>query len=253
MLIDTHCHLNDRKAFPDPQIIVAEAREAGVDRLVVVGIDIESSEYAIELSELFGDVYATVGLHPNEAAKFQDSTIADLERLYQHPRALAIGEIGLDYHWDFATKEQQHRALAAQLDLAEAIDAPIVFHCREAYDDLLEILERRRTTRILLHCFGGNQAQLDRALALGAIIGVDGPVTYPKADALREIIARVPRDRLLLETDAPWMSPHPFRGRPNHPGRLTFVRDAIAKLWETDTSEVEAITTENAMRFFGLG
>ncbi|MBV6458562.1 MAG: D-aminoacyl-tRNA deacylase [Fimbriimonadaceae bacterium] len=252
MLIDTHCHLNDRNAFPDPAAIVAESREAGVERLIVVGTDVESSRYALELADRFEGVYAVVGLHPNEAAKFEESTVAEIERLYGHQRAIALGEIGLDYHWDYATRDEQFRALDGQLDLAERLDAPTVFHCREAYDDLLDILEERKSPRLLLHCFGGAPEHLEKALALGAMIGVDGPITYPKADSLRETIKLVPRDRLLLETDAPWMSPHPFRGRPNHPCRLHYIRDAVAMLWDTDSTTVAKTTTENANRFFGL-
>lgn len=252
MLIDTHCHLNDRKAYPDPGPVVVEAHQAGVERLIVVGVDIESSEYALELADRFEGVYAVVGLHPNESTKFDDMTVSTVERLCKHPKAVAIGEIGLDYHWEFATKEQQLNALEAQLDLAEHLESPIVFHCREAYSDLLEILEHRQTGKILLHCFGGDQRHLERALDLGAMIGVDGPITYPKADSLRELISRVPQNRLLLETDAPWMSPHPFRGRPNSPARLTYIRDAVAALWNCEIAKIEEITSANASQFFGL-
>jgi len=253
MLIDTHCHLNDRKAFPDPALVVFEALAAGIDRMVVIGVDIESSRYALELAEAFESVFAAVGLHPNEAAHFNDAPISEIETLFGHPKAVAIGEIGLDYHWDFATKEQQFSILQAQLELADRLEAPIVFHCREAYDDLLDLLEQRGTRNVLLHCFGGEPSHLDRALKLGAMIGVDGPITYPKADALREVIKSVPRDQLLLETDAPWMSPHPYRGRPNHPERLVYIRDAVANLWGESPDEVAAITSANAVRFFGLG
>jgi TatD DNase family protein len=204
------------------------------------------------MAERFDNLYATVGVHPNEAATFRDEAIAELEGLYRHPKVVGIGEIGLDYHWDFASKEQQFIALRAQVALAKSISAPIVFHCREAYEDLLNFVEQESLSNTLLHCFGGTPDDHRRALKLGAMLGVDGPVTYPKADGVRALVAATPHDRLLLETDAPWMSPHPFRGRPNTPSRLTYIRDAVAKVWEMDPTAVTERTTSNARRFFKI-
>jgi TatD DNase family protein len=165
---------------------------------------------------------------------------------------VALGEIGLDYHWDYATPDQQRIALLDQLELARKLAKPVVFHCRDAYPDLLTILEEQPTHRYLFHCFAGNQEDARRALALGAMFGVDGPITYKKADALREVIAMIPRDRLVLETDSPYMAPTPHRGKPNRPAFVPFVNEGLAATLGISQEECASLTTANAKRFFGL-
>lgn len=251
-MIDTHCHLNDSDAFPDPAAAIAEASAAGVTRIVVVGVDTESSVRAVELAEQFDPIYAVVGWHPSYSAKWNRDKHEKIRELAGHPKAVAIGEIGLDYHRDYATPEQQEICLTAQLELARELDMPIVFHCREAYDDLLAILRERGPDHYLLHCFAGTTEQTKQAIELGCIFGVDGPVTYKKADDLRETLALIGLDRLVLETDAPWLTPVPYRGKPNHPKYLPFIRDGVAAALGVGTAEVVARTTATAERFFGL-
>lgn len=251
MLIDTHCHLNDAAAFPDPAVEIAAARAAGVERLIVVGTNPPDWERAVTLAERFDEVFAIVGWHPNYTADYQEETLAPLEELLAHPRVLALGEIGLDYHWDYAPRDRQREALEAQLDLAAKVGVPVVFHAREAYSDLLDLLEARPVIPYLFHCFTGNVDEARRAVALGACLGVDGPVSYPKAEALREVLRTVPPERLVLETDSPYMSPVPFRGKPNRPAYVAHVGAALAGALGLEEAEVARLTTDNAVRFFG--
>lgn len=249
-LVDTHCHLYDVRAFPDTARTVAEAEEAGVDRLIVIGIDAETSRHALGLADKFPGVYAAVGWHPNYAAKFED--IAEIRDLAGHPKAVAIGEIGMDFYWDHATPEEQRSCLRAHLDLAYETGKPIVYHCRDAYDDLLSLLELEPRHGSVFHCFAGDDLHLERCLALGCMFGVDGPITYPKNEDLRQQFARIPADRILVETDSPYLTPVPHRGKKNHPANVAYVNEALATVRQKSAFDMAAITTENAVRFFGL-
>jgi TatD DNase family protein len=251
LLIDTHCHLN-LPEFPDPDAAIAEAHAEGVTRMIVVGIDVPSSLRALEIAEAHDGVYAIVGLHPNSAAKFNEETISEIDKMLAHRKAVAIGEIGLDYHWDFATPEQQRVALFAQLDLAERTGKPVVFHCRDAYPDLLTLLEGRGRLKWLFHCFAGSIEDARRAVELDSWFGVDGPITYPKANDLRDVMRFLPRDRIVIETDAPYLSPVPYRGKPNRPAHVRFVNDGLAACLGINSEECAGLTTGNAERFFGL-
>ncbi|MBX3113610.1 MAG: TatD family hydrolase [Fimbriimonadaceae bacterium] len=252
MMIDTHCHLNDRKGFPDPAIAIRQAVEAGVEKIVVVGIDRDWSEKAVALAEAHEEVFAVVGWHPTSAAKYNREELAIIRDLAAHPKVVAIGEIGFDFYWDYSTLEQQTVCLCDQLDLAEELDLPVVFHCREAYPALLDVLEKRPIRPYLLHCFAGNLDDAKRAIALDCTFGVDGPVTYKKADDLRECMRFIGIDRIVLETDAPWLSPVPYRGKPNHPAYLGYIRDGLASCLDLSQDEVAKKTTDNARRFYRL-
>jgi TatD DNase family protein len=251
-LIDTHCHINDGNAFPDPASTLSEARAAGVDRLIVVGVDVESSERALELADSHDGVYAIVGWHPNYTSAYSPQGLKRIEELLQHPKAVAIGEIGLDFHWQYATREEQDRALFDQLDLAASTGKPVVFHCRDAYPALLEILEKRTILPYLFHCFAGNVEEARRAQAMDCTFGVDGPITYKKSFESREIIKTLPRDRIVIETDSPYLTPEPFRGKPNKPSNVALVNTALAAVLEVSADECAALTTANAERFFKL-
>lgn len=251
-MIDTHCHLNDQEAFPNPQQAIQEALDAGVRQLIVIGIDEEWSRIAIELADQNAEVFATVGWHPTSAAKYDPKRLTEIHKLAQHPKCVAIGEIGLDFHWDFSSPAQQFACLNDHLDLAQQLDLPIVFHCREAYPQLLDLLETRPVQPYLLHCFAGNQHDAERAIKLNAFFGIDGPITYKKADDLRQTVAKIGIERLVLETDAPWLSPVPFRGKPNHPKYLCHIRDGLAATLDLTPEQVETQTTLNAKNFFRL-
>ncbi len=252
-LVDTHCHLNDVKAFPDPAEAVALAKAAGVEKLIVVAVDNEWSQIALDLSDQFGEVYGVAGWHPSHSAEFRSEDIEVIRQMAAHPKCVAIGEVGFDFYWDHATRQQQEECLHPHLDLAEELGKPLVFHCRDAYPDLLRLLEDRRPqTKMLFHCFSGNEEEADRALALGCWFGVDGPLTYPKNEAGRTLFARLPKEKVLLETDAPWLAPVPYRGRPNHPAYLVHINQSLADCWGISPEKTASITTANAEAFFGL-
>ena len=250
MLIDTHCHLNDAKAFPDPRAEIDAALALGVERLVVVGTAPEDWERAVAMAERFEEVWAIVGWHPNYTADYERASLGRLRELLAHPRVLALGEIGLDYHWSYADREVQHRALRDGLDLAVETGKPVVFHAREAYSDLLDVLEARPPHDYLFHCFAGTAEEGARGAALGARFGVDGPVTYPKAEGLREALRSLPFESLVVETDAPYMSPAPHRGKPNRPANARFVAEGLAKALGRTYEEVAERTTATARAFF---
>lgn len=250
MLVDTHCHLTDREAFPDVRAAIEEAREAGVDRFVTIGIEPESCERAVQLAEEHEEVYAVVGHHPNHAATFEPSLIQWYESWAAHPKVLAIGEIGLDYHWDFASPEQQRAALFAQLELAESLEMPIVFHCREAGADLAAILRGRSSQRWLMHCFAGDADLHALALETGCMLGLGGPLTYKNAENLRRLVFETPREQIVLETDSPYLPPHPYRGKPNKPAWVSLVADRLAELWEVSREDVANLTRANSFRLF---
>lgn len=251
MLIDTHCHLNDRRAFPDPEATVREAQAAGVDRLVVIGIDTRTSDECRVLAERFDNVWFVAGWHPNHASDFTEAELEPIRHLAHHEKCLAIGEIGLDYYRDHASRDEQFRALTAQLDLADELGMPVVFHCRDAYDDLLNVLEKRPRAKWLFHCFAGTLDDARRAIALDCVFGVDGPVTYKSADALRSTLVEIGLDRLVVETDAPYMAPVPYRGQQNRPAYVVEVARKLAEMFDVTEEEVNRRTSENAIRFFG--
>ncbi len=252
MLIDTHCHLNDEKAFPDPRSEIDAAREARVEKLIVVGTGPDEWKRTVELAEAHDELLAVVGWHPNYTADYSRAALAELRALLEHPKVRALGEIGLDYHWDYSPRETQMSALRDQLDLAREMSLPVVFHAREAYSDLLDVLERDGSGRYLFHCFAGNAEEAARAADLGACFGVDGPITYKKADALRAVIRGISPDRLVLETDAPYMAPVPFRGKSNRSAYVPLINAALAEVLDLSAEACAELTTANAVRFFAI-
>lgn len=251
-MIDTHCHLNFSDAFPDPASAIERGRENGVQKFIVVGCDEPTSRRALELADEHDCVYACVGWHPNYASTFENNSLAILQEMASHPKAVAIGEVGLDYHWDYATPEQQRHCTMMQLELAADLGTTAVFHCRDAWDDLLDWLEEDapRPPKLVFHCFSGNEEHARRALALGGFLGVDGPVTYPKASLLRSVLADAPRDRLVIETDAPYLTPHPYRGKPNEPALLPLINRALAEVLNISPEDCARLTTDNAHAAF---
>lgn len=253
-LVDTHCHLNFADAFPSVSLTLARARANEVDRVIVIGCDTETSRVAVSLADEFEGVFAVVGWHPNYAASYSRSELKAIEDLLSHPRVVGIGEIGLDYHWKYATAEQQRACTCDHLDLAVSSGMPVVFHCREAYSDLLDWVASLSITpqKMVLHCFGGDATDAERAVELGLWFGVDGPVTYKKNESLRSMLATLPKDRLMLETDAPYLSPEPYRGKPNEPAMIPLINSALSRVLVMTEAECAELTTSNAERFFGV-
>lgn len=251
LLVDTHCHLYDQEAFPDPALVVAEAAQAGVGALMIIGIDSETNRAALRLAERFDNLFATIGWHPNNAAQFQTRCMVELRDLAQHPKCLAIGEIGLDLHHQYATLDEQYACLEPQIALAHDLELPIVFHCREAYELLVPFWMKMPPHPAVFHCFAGSMEQANHLVEHPTYFGFDGPITYPKSVESREILAALPRDRVLLETDAPYLAPVPYRGKRNHPAFVKHVADKTAEVWGVQVDEVAKISTANAIRFFG--
>lgn len=251
-VIDTHCHLD---YLDDP----ASARgELGLTAMVCIGADPEHARNAITLAERFDDVYATVGLHPTDAGRDSASVRAELERLSLHPRVVGIGESGLDYYWDAATPDQQREAFAWQIGLARERDRPIIIHTRDkpgrddASRECAELLAEAGWTRGILHCFNGHAGLLRVGLDLGFHVSFAGNVTYKNAHEIREAARFVPHERILVETDAPFLAPVPKRGKPNRPGYVRYTLTFLADLLGIGEEEFELITDRNAHAAYGL-
>ena len=223
-------------------------------RLLNPAYDLASSRRAIALAEAHPDLVAAVGVHPNDAAGFGESHLAELRAQASAPGVGAIGEIGLDYHWQTVAREEQVRAFVAQLGLARELNLPVIVHCREAYDDALELLRDHGCglPGLVMHAFSGQAEHLRAALALGFHIGIGGPLTYPGAHGLRAMVEAAPLDRILVETDSPYLAPQPHRGRRNEPAYVTTVVQKIAELRGQSASDIARITTDNGRRLFRL-
>jgi TatD DNase family protein len=260
MYIDTHCHLDFHQFDEDRDEVVARAREVGVEVIVNPATDLASSRRAIALAERYPGVYAMVGVHPNECAGFEPEVIHELRTLAAHPKVVAVGEIGLDYHWQRASREQQHRALQAQLDLAAELDLPVSVHCRDAHADLRDTLrkwvpgaqKRRGQDAILgvLHAYSGDWEMAQEAFAQGIVLSLGGPMTFRNARQLHGLVAQLPLAHLMLETDAPYLAPHPYRGRRNEPAYVPLIAQAMAELQHVPLDDVASQTTTLATRVF---
>lgn len=252
-LIDTHAHLNDSKFAPDIDEVLARARNAGVGGIIVCGYDLDSSRSAVDLAARFEPIYATVGVHPHDAKSYTADTQTAIEELSRGEKVLAIGEIGLDYHYDFSPRHQQIAAFEAQLELAWKLQLPIVVHSRESNEEALEVLSRsaRNIIGCVFHCFSGDEAFARRVLGMGFYIGVDGPVTYKASEKLRRVVEVCPLDRLLVETDCPYLTPVPHRGKRNEPAYVRFVAEEVARIKGVALEELASRTSENARRLFG--
>ncbi|MDX2065971.1 MAG: TatD family hydrolase [Fimbriimonadaceae bacterium] len=258
MIFETHCHIHSLAQFDvsDPQLtgadILSRARESGVGTVVVIGTDPEDWDTALAFAEAHDDVFAALAWHPNSTAEYRPGEIRRLQQALLHPKAIAVGETGLDLHWKSATLEQQSAALQDHLDLAASLSLPVIFHARDATPQLLDVLEPQPRRPYLFHCFSGDAADAARLDRLGGYIGIGGPLTYRKNEVLREIAQTYPRDRIVVETDSPYLSPEPVRGKPNEPANLTHILRRLSDLWDVTQAEAATITAENARRFFGL-
>lgn len=258
--IDSHAHLYFDRFDDDRPQVIERAREAGFVAIINIGIDVDTSKAVIALAHEYpGFCHAVVGLHPNSSAledRALATTLATIEELAtsESKVVVGIGEIGLDYHWDDATPQQQERAFVAQLDIARRLGLPVVIHCREAWSDTLDVIDNDGDgVRGVFHCFSGTVAEAKRAIDLGWCVSFAGNVTYPKATGLREAAAVVPLDRLLLETDSPFLAPQPQRGKRNEPLHSLHTADDLAKVHSTDRKTILEATTATSRRLFRLG
>ncbi len=249
-LIDTHTHLNAEQFDPDRDDVLARASAAGVARMIEIGYDFASSHAAIALAEHHPQITAVVGIQPNHAAELPDGWLDQIAKLARHPRVVAIGEIGLDYHWNRAPADVQEQVFRAQLALAREMNLPVVIHSRDAQDDTIRILrDAARGQPGIMHSFSGDWAYAEACLEVGFMLSFSGPLTFKNAHALHEVAARAPANRILIETDCPYLAPHPHRGKRNEPANVRLVAEQLARLRGISLEMAAAIVWENAAMF----
>ena len=250
-MIDTHCHLNIEEFEEDYQKVILNAKDAGVKKIIVIGIDPKSNQRAIELAEQYPFIYATVGIHPGVVDEFG---IEGLRPLLKHEKVVALGEIGLDFYWRDDNKKRQIEIFNKQLEIAKTLNIPVVIHTRNSFLEAYECVKPYKgQIKGVFHCFSSHLEDAKKAVDLGFYIGIDGPVTFKNAKDIKEIAKHIPLDKILIETDSPYLSPHPFRGKRNEPMRLPFIAQAIADIKGIDVCEVIKQTTINANNLFNLG
>ncbi|MFL5538575.1 MAG: TatD family hydrolase [Longimicrobiaceae bacterium] len=250
-LIDAHAHLADERILPEVEGVVARAREAGLAGVVSIATDAEDARTNLGLAERFADVWSTAGIHPHAASTASDEAFSVVRALIGHPRVVALGETGLDYHYDFSPREVQREAFARHLELARETGLPVIVHAREADDDLRALLrEAGRGTVGVLHSFSSGRALLEEALALGWYASFSGMITFKKFDGL-DFVRMVPADRIMVETDTPYLAPVPHRGKTNEPAFVVHTARRAAEIRGEDPDELAAQTVENTCRFYG--
>lgn len=254
MLFDSHCHLNDEKLYPIAEAVVADALQNGVGRMICIGYDPKANRRALEMADRFPSVYAALGFHPEIAHEVKPEDWSELEAMLRHPKAVAVGECGLDYYWDKTHVDVQKIVFQKQLDLASRIGKPVVVHMREATGDTLEILCDRPAGTLagVMHCYSGSVESLRQFLDLGMFISLAGPVTFKNARLPKEVAAIIPSNRLLIETDSPYLSPVPFRGKDNVPGHLPAIAWEVARLRGMGIEDLSRMISGNASRLFGI-
>lgn len=251
-MVDVHAHLTDQK-FDDVEQVVLNAEENGVGKIICSAYNLLSSQQAVDLSKRFNQVYANVGIHPENVEEWSEETIKNLENLSKNSKIVAIGEIGLDYYWRQDTKEKQKQIFVDQINLANKLNLPIVVHSREAMGDTIEILKNNRPNKeSLLHCYSGSVESAKILMDLGFSFSFGGVVTFSNAKTAVEVVKSLPIEKILLETDCPYLTPVPFRGKRNEPKNVVYVADMIARIKNMTIEEVAEKTTENAKRLFGI-
>ncbi len=256
-LVDTHCHLNLSAYDTDREEVLDRARLAGVERILIPGVDLQSSQIAIELAEKHDEVFAAVGIHPHYVSEWSEALADEIASLAQSPKVVAIGEIGLDYYRNLSSPEEQRIAFEDQLEIASALQYPVLIHNREAIVDILEQLNTwirnlppTLSTRAgVLHAFSADLDSATEAIRQGFYIGIAGPITFSKAEALRNIVSQLPSDRLVIETDSPYLTPEPRRGRRNEPAHLEWIAQKVNDIRDDDYSTIRT-TTKNAKNLF---
>ena len=252
MYFDTHAHYDDEAFDTDRDELLASLPEAGVTLVLDPGCDVKSSEQALSLAGRFAHVYAAVGIHPEELGKMREGDLARIEALCDDPRCVAVGEIGLDYYWDDTHKEEQKALFIQQLELAIDHDLPVIIHDREAHGDCLDIVRRCPDVRGVFHCYSGSREMAEELLKRGWYLGFDGPITNKNARKAIEVLEICPLDRLLIETDSPYLSPVPRRGKRNDSRNLRYVTEKIAEIKGLTAEEVAAAAMENGRRLFKI-
>ncbi|KAA6443746.1 TatD family hydrolase [Bacillus swezeyi] len=254
MLFDTHAHLNAEQFNDDLEDVIARAKEEKVEHIVVVGFDRPTITRAMELIEEYDFIYAAIGWHPVDAIDMTDEDLAWIKDLSSHEKVVAIGEMGLDYHWDKSPKDIQKDVFRKQIALAKEVNLPIVIHNRDATEDVVAILREEGAEEVggIMHCFTGSAEIAKDCINMNFYLSFGGPVTFKNAKKPKEVVKQIPNDRILIETDCPFLTPHPYRGKRNEPSYVKLVAEQIAELKGLTYEEVAVMTTENAKKLFGI-
>lgn len=257
MLIDSHCHLNYEDYF-DIEAVKTKALEYGVDTFIAIGASegLKSCIDTVKIAQNNDNIFATVGIHPHDAILYNDIVEKELYKFTDNKKVIAIGEIGLDYYYDHSPRELQIIVFKKQLEMASKLNLPIIIHTRDAEEDTINILsefkENNKNAKILFHCFSGSQDLADFALSIGAYISFSGIITFKKADEIRDIVKKIPIEYILVETDSPYLTPTPFRGKTNHPAYVSLVAKKVAEIKDIDEEDVISFTRKNTINFFNL-
>ncbi len=253
-LFDSHCHVDEPKFDEDREQVLARMTENGVTRYAVIGSDMATSRHCMDFAAAHEGAYAAIGIHPHEAKGFQPTDLQTLADWSKENRVVAIGEIGLDYYYDLSPRETQRTVCEEQMELAWTLGLPVAYHIRDAHQDMIDLMKRHKThlTGGIIHCFSGSWEIAKEYLKLGYYISFAGPVTFKKAPKLQEAAVNVPLDRLLIETDSPYLAPEPVRGRRNEPSNVRYVAEKLAVLRELPLEELAHITTANAMAVYNI-
>lgn len=252
MLFDTHVHLNAEQFEEDLTEVIVRAQEAGVSNMLVVGFDCPTITRAMELVEQYDFLYAAVGWHPVDAIDMTDADLDWIESLAAHPKVVALGEMGLDYYWDKSPKDIQMEVFRKQIRLAKKVKLPIIIHNRDATEDTVSILKEEGAAEVggIMHCFSGSVETAKICVDMNFYISLGGPVTFKNAKKPKEVAAEIPLDHLLIETDCPYLAPHPYRGKRNEPAYVKLVAEQIAEIKQISIEEVSQVTTANAKKLF---
>ncbi|MBE0585700.1 MAG: YchF/TatD family DNA exonuclease, partial [Desulfofustis sp.] len=255
LLVDSHAHLDSGQFENDRVETIQRASENGISHILTIGCDLDSSAKNIAIAEQFENIYAAVGVHPHDATQLDNQALDKLRSMLIHPKVVALGEIGLDYYLDRSPRDIQRKAFRQQIQLARDIGKPIIVHDRDAHDEVLQILEAENATEIggVLHCFSGDLTMAGRCLELGFYLSFPGTITYPKNEVLRDIVKAVPIDRMLVETDCPYLSPQKFRGQRNEPAHVRHTAEKLAEIKGLTIEDVARVTSRNCQDLFGIG
>lgn len=252
-IIDTHCHLNDEALMDEIDDILIECHNQGVDKMICVGYDLKSSIKAVELANKYKEIYAAVGIHPDSADEYSEEIEKKLEKLArENEKVVAIGEIGLDYYWDKASHDVQKEVFSKQIELAQKLELPIIVHNRDAMNDTREVTSNYVPVRGVMHCYSGSVEMAEIFMKQGFYISLAGPVTFKNAREPKEVAMAVPADRILVETDCPYLTPHPYRGKKNYPYFVRLVAEQVAELRGVTLKEFEEIEEKNVMNLFRI-
>ncbi|OAS85736.1 MULTISPECIES: TatD family hydrolase [Metabacillus] len=254
MLFDSHAHLNAIQYEKDIVEVIQRAKDEKVTHIVVVGFDRETISKAMELTDQYDMIYAAVGWHPVDAIDMTEEDLNWIKQLALHPKVVAIGEMGLDYYWDKSPKDIQKEVFRKQIQLAKEVKLPIIIHNRDATEDVVRILQEENASEVggIMHCFTGSLEVAKQCMDMNFYISFGGPVTFKNAKKPKEVVKEIPMDRLLIETDCPYLTPHPFRGKRNEPSYVKYVAEQIAELRGVTLEEIGTKTSDNARKLFGI-